>query len=169
MSQFLGYADQAAKINLRALLSKHNVPVTVYKLLCDESITIAELITFTNEDLKDWCNEHSLKTIERRRFLNAVKSLPNANANRKIKDNDHDHEPKIVPVFLGNEEKEQLNQFDEMKNNVENMMNYINQLKNELNVDKVIKEINNICDDIQSHVEKLRTNLLNEVCTYEII
>ena len=44
----------------------YNVPNTVYKLLCDESITVDELITFTQEELKDWCNEHSLKTIEKR-------------------------------------------------------------------------------------------------------
>ena len=133
MSQFVDEAEEGAegqvqdtKISLQTHLSRYNVPNGVYKLLCDESITIDELVTFTNEDLKDWCNEHSLKTIERRRFLNAVKSLPNATANKKL-----DNEPKIIPVLIGNEEKEQLSQFDEMKKNVENMINqmWIKQFK----------------------------------------
>ena len=46
--------------------TKYNVPDRVYKLLCDESITIDELVTFRTSDLDDSCSEHSLKTIERR-------------------------------------------------------------------------------------------------------
>ena len=152
---------QDTKINLRTHLTKYNVPARVYKLLCDESITADELITFRTNDLDDWCNEHSLKTIERRRFLNAVKSLPNAQANKP------DNKPKVVevpvPIFLGNEEKEQLSQFSKMEENVQNMINHINEMENKSNVDKIIKEIDNVCDGIQSFVEKLRKNLLKQV------
>ena len=147
------------KINLRIHLTKYDVPVRVYKLLCGESITIDELITFRTIDLDNWCNEHKLKTIETRRFLNAVKSLPNAQANKP------DNKPKIiqVPIFLGNEEKEQLNKFDDMKNNVKNMINYIHEIENKANVDKLIEEINWVCNEIQSHVEKLRKDLTRQV------
>ena len=152
---------QDTQIDLKGHLSKHNVPDTVYELLCRESITADELTTFTNEDLKDWCNEHSLKTIERRRLLNAVKSLLNAQANIEPE------KTKIVqvevPVFLGNEEKEQLNQFDEMKKNVTSMIHHINEMQIKINVDRVVQKINQVCDEIESFVKTLRRNLLQKV------
>ena len=92
MTQCHNEEEPSAKFDLKAHLSKYNVSDTVYKLLCDESITFDELITFTTNDLKDWCNEHSLGTIERRRFVNAVKSLPNAQSNIPDK-------PKIIMYF----------------------------------------------------------------------
>ena len=76
--------ETQCEFNLKAHLSKYNVADRVYGLLYNESITIDELITFTILDLKDWCNEHSLKTIEKkRRFLNSnsTKSLPNSQSN----------------------------------------------------------------------------------------
>ena len=150
---------QESQFDLKKHLSKYNVPDTVYKLLYNESITCDELITFTIKDLEDWCNEHSLKTIERRRFLNAVKSLPNAQSNQP------EIQSKIatMPMFLGNEEKEQLSQFDDMKNNVEEMIRDINEIKTKTNTDGVMKEINRVCDKIESFVKTLRRNLLQQV------
>ena len=148
---------QDSQVDLKTHLSKHNVTDKVFKLLCKDSITIDELTTFTNEELKEWCNENSLKIIEKKRFVKAVKLLANSQANKT------DNEAKIVSVFVGNEEKEQLTQFDNMKNNVKNMMNHIHQFGKKSNVDKIIKEINSVCDEIQSCVEKLRNNLLNQV------
>ena len=167
MAQFLdegveGQDTQFNNFNLKAHLSKYNVPDTVYELLCKESITIDELITFTISDLQDWCNEHSLKTIEKRRFINLIKSLPNSQSNKP-----ENEKTKIVPVFLGNEEKEQLLQFDDMKNNVENMIKNVNEIKTKIkNVDGVIQEINDVCDKIESFVEILRRNLLQTVCYF---
>ena len=159
-NEFAGRNDEGAEgqvqdtqFDLKTHLSKYKVSDTVYKLLCDESITVDELITLTNEELKDWCNENSLKTMDKKRFINAVKSLPNAQANR----------PDNEPVSIGNEEKEQISQFDEMKNNVKNVMNYISQVQNKSDVDKIIQEINDVCDKIQSFVESLRKNLLKQV------
>ena len=145
---------QNTQFDLRTHLSKYNVPGRVYGLLCDESITVSELATCTIKDLEDWCNEHSLKTMERRRFVNAIKSLPNAQANVQ---------PVKEIVFLGNEEKEQLSQFDDMKNNVNKMMKSINAIENKSKVDGVIEEINKVCDEMVTFVEKLRKNLLQQV------
>ena len=157
MKQFVDGRDQNAKLNLRALLCKYNVPDTVYKLLCDDSITIAELSAFRVKDLDNWCDENHLKTIERTRFINAVKSLPNSQANKP------ENEGKLIPVLIGNEEKEQLTQFGEMENNVKNMINHIEELKTKSNFDNVIEEINVVCDEIKSHVEELRQDLLKQV------
>ena len=160
---------QDTQFDLKAHLAKYNVPDTVYKLLYDESITCDELITFTVKDLEDWCNEHSLKIIERRRFLNAVKSLPNAQSNiehtktKIVKVEVPVEVPVTMPIFLGNEEKEQLNKFDEMKHNVEQMMKDINEIETKSNTDSVVKEINTVCDEIESIVKKLRRNLLQQV------
>ena len=153
---------QDTQIDLKTHLSKYNVPGGVYELLYDESITVDELITFTIKDLEDWCNEHSLKTIERRRFVNAIKSLPNAQSNKP------DNKPKIVevpvpmPIFLGNEEKEQLSQFDEMKNNVQQMIKEIKEIQTKSSTDGVVKQINSVCNEIESFVETLRRNLLQQ-------
>ena len=162
MAQFVdGSAEgqlQDTKFHLRTHLAKYNVPDRIYDLLTQDSITVDELSLFRVKDLDNWCDENHLRTIERTRFINAVKSLPNAKANKP------ENQAKIVPVLIGNEEKDQLSQFDDMKNNVKNMINHVNKLQNKLNVDKVIEEINNICDDIQSRVETLRKNLLTQVC-----
>ena len=100
------------RFDLKQHLSEFNVPDAVYKLLVQESITFGELVTYTSDDLKDWCNEHNIKTSERRRFINAVKSLPNAEASK----------PSAIQkekmVFVGKEEKEQMNEFDEMETSV---------------------------------------------------
>ena len=152
-----GSNEEQVQFDLRAHLSKYNVPNRVLSLLKQDSITENELSSFRIKDLDNWCDENQLKAIEKMRFLNAVKSLPNSQANTP------DNEPKIVPILIGNEEKEQLSQFDDMKNNVKNMMNHINKLQNTSNVDEVIKGINNVCDEIQSYVETLRKNLLNQV------
>ena len=166
MAQFLDEGvegqETQCEFNLKAHLSKYNVPDRVYGLLNDESITIDELITFTILDLKDWCNEHSLKTIEKKRFINSIKSLPNSQSSKP----DAEEKTKIVqvPVFLGNEEKEQLAQFGDMKNNVKNMIRNVNETTTKLkNVDAVINEINHVCDKIESFVETLRRNFLQQV------
>ena len=150
MAQFVDQGTegqiQDTQFDLKAHLSKYNVPVTVYGLLCGESITVDELVTFTIKDLEDWCIEHSLKTIERRRFVNAIKSLPNAQSNNLQASKEKIIE---VPIFLGNEEKEQLSQFDDMRNNVNKMIKHINEIETKSNVNGVILEINKVCDSIE--------------------
>ena len=49
-----GIQQQQEPTILEAHLSKFNVPNKVYSLLLEESITIDELITFTNNDLETW-------------------------------------------------------------------------------------------------------------------
>ena len=144
--------------DLQAHLSEFNVPNRVATLLKQENITIYELITFTVEDLKDWCNEHSLKTIERRRFLNAVNSLKNES--NIIGGNTKGRQTRLV--FVTNEEKEQINEFNRMSQNVETMIKCVNNInENSLkNVNVAINEINSVCDKIESFVKQLRQSLL---------
>ena len=152
-------------INLQTHLTKHGVVSKIYNLLQEESITLPDLLTFTIEDLKDWCNEHSLKTIERRRFINAIKALPNAEEAKSIAKPQIQIQKEIVKVYIDKEEKEQMKQFDEMKTNINTIMNNIesiNKQKKE-NTENIIKEINNVCDKIQTFVESLRKNLLQKV------
>ena len=75
--------EEQIQCDLLAHLLKYNVPNRVLDLLNQDSITVEELSAFRIKDLG------------KMRFLNAVKSLPNARANK----------PQIVTVFLGNEEK----------------------------------------------------------------
>ena len=152
-----GEIEPEMGINLQEHLTKHDVASKVVNLLQEESITVGDLLTFTSEDLKDWCNEHSLKTIERRRFMNAVKALPNAEANKQ--------QMKVVKVYLGNEEKEQMKQFDEMKTNINKLIDNIQDIikKKTCDEENVIKDINTVCDQMQVYVENLRKNLLQQV------
>ena len=152
------------QFDLQKHLSHYKVPDTVYQLLCADSITVDELVTLTNNDLEDLCREYGIKTMAKRRFINSVKALPNAQANipdKPVKPN----KPQIiqVPIFLGNEEKQQLNEFAEMKDTINKMNKVVNELKGKSNVDIVSKDINNVCDIIQQCVENLRKNLLNQV------
>ena len=172
MAQFVDESTervvQDTKMNLQTHLSKYNVPDRVYELLEEESITVDELITFRANDLDDWCNEHSLKTIERRRFLNAVNSLKNENNGNKHTNNSNSN-TKVEParlVFVGNEEKEQINQFNQMSQNVETMIKFVNNINENSvkNVNVAINEINGVCDKIESFVKQLREKLLAKVC-----
>ena len=142
------------KLELKTHLSKHNVPDHIYTLLQNDSITMSLLLTFTNDDLKDWCNEHNLKIVERRKFMNAIKELPNADAN------------KSQFVFVGNEEKEQMSQFESMKENINNIIKNINQINTQKNINAatIINEINTVCDQLNTLVDNLRTTLLQTVC-----
>ena len=75
------------QFDLQKHLSQYKVPDTVYQLLCADSITVDELVTLTNNELVDWCNENGIKTMAKRRFINSVKALPNAQANIPDKPN----------------------------------------------------------------------------------
>ena len=169
MAQFVDESTervvQDTKMNLQTHLSKYNVPDRVYELLEEESITVDELITFRANDLDDWCNEHSLKTIERRRFLNAVNSLKNENNGNNVNNSNTKAQPARL-VFVGNEEKEQINQFNQMSQNVQTMINCANNINENStkNINVAIKEINVVCDKIESFVKQLRQNLLAKVC-----
>ena len=153
------------RFDLKQHLSEFNVSDAVYKLLVQESITFGELVTYTSDDLKDWCNEHNIKTSERRRFINAVKSLPNAEASK----------PSAIQkekmVFVGKEEKEQMNEFDEMETSVNKTIADIRDTdkKSKMNVDQVIKDINDVCDQIQTFVENLRKKLIEKVSAWCIV
>ena len=149
---------------LQKHLKKHNVSDGVYKLLEEESINQAELSTFTNDELKDWCNEHNLKTIERKRFITAVKALPNAQINKSQK-------KQVIKIYLSQEEKEQMTQFNKMKQEINEMTNDINEIKcqNKSKVDKIMKEINQTCDQIQEFVEQLRNKSIQIVYVSNII
>ena len=61
-----GQISTSTHFDVGSHLSKHNVPNTLFKYLCDEWITVDKLITFRTSDLDycNWCDEHSLKTIE---------------------------------------------------------------------------------------------------------
>ena len=88
MSQLV--AEQTPN-TMQVHLSKFNVP---------NRVSIDELITFRTTDLDAWCTEHQLKTIERRRFLNAVNSLKNTNTSTNL-----NTQPVVKLVFAGNEGK----------------------------------------------------------------
>ena len=149
--------EEQVEVNLRAHLSKYNVPDKVLSLLVQDSITADELSTFRTKDLDIWCDENGLRAIERRRLINAVKALPNPTASKP--------QVNVVKVFLGNEEKEQLAQFDDMEKNIKKMIEEINDInkKKNTNMDSIVKEINNVCDKIQIFVENLRHNSLEQV------
>ena len=138
------------QFDLKKHLSKFNIAETTYEALSDESTTVDELITFTVDDLTDWCKEHSLTTIERRRFVNAVKALPNCQAN--------------VDILLDNKEKDHLSQFDEMKNGVLKTIDMINkfEIEEKNNMDNISKEIDDAYDEFISFADKLRNHLLQE-------
>ena len=146
-------------IDLKHYLSQYSVPDSVYSLLNDESITISELFTFTNDDLKDWCVEHKLKTIERRRFINAVQNLPNS----QLSENGRKQE--IVKVYLVNEEKEQMNELNVMKRNINNVIKHINNMSKSStnNINDIKNEITNVFYQIETLVEQSKQTQLKEV------
>ena len=121
--------------SLQKYLSKHNVPDKVYGLLQSDNISLGELTTFTNEDLKDWCVEHELKTLERRRFINAIENLD-----------------------FTKKEKENLKQIEQINTNINEMIK-----DSKTSIESTIEEINTVCDKIQAFVETLRKSSVKKV------
>ena len=157
-------------------LQKFSVSDRVYSLLKEDNVTTKELITFTVKDLEDWCNEHHLKTVDRRRFINAIKALPNSESHKESINGSRIGSPISSPllsprsqamqfVFVGNEEKEQMTKLNEMTRNGSKLMENIKNIneKGRQSMNDVIGEINQVCDQVQEYVEQLRKNLLNEV------
>ena len=101
-----------------------------------------------------------MKTIERRRFINAVKSIPNCQAVKNTKP-----QQPIVKIYLGNEEKEQMKQFNSMKTNVNKKIKIIETAINQskIHVKKVNVDINAVCNQLIQLVDQLRSNLLKQV------
>ena len=96
--------------------------------------------------------------------MDGVKLLPNAEANKEI------IQTNVAKVYLGNEEKEQMKQFDDMKTNINKMIDNIDNInkKKKESATNIIKEINTVCDQMQTFVESLRKNLLQQVLHMKI-
>ena len=144
---------------LEELLSKFNVSDAIYEMVKKENLTIDELVTFTSDELKDLCNENKIKTSDKRRFINAIKSIPNSESSKP--------KPKeiIKKIYLSNEEKEEINNFDIMKNNINNLSKLFKTNINEsdLNNKNIKNEINAIYDQIISYIDGLRDKLIKQV------
>lgn len=123
-----------------------------------------DLIRFTIKDFEDWCNEYSLKTIERIRFVDAVKNLPNAKANEPQAPTPQEQQTRTF-IYLSKEEQSQREKFEDMKANIEILMTSINNIDKtrSSNEKSLINNVNNACDEIQTLVEQLRTNLLSQL------
>ena len=141
---------------LKSWLAQHNVPDAVFNALQEDEITLSELATFSSQDLTDWSQEHGLKTIVRRRFINAIESLPNA----RVAEN-----TEIVQIYIDKEEKEQISKFDEMTQNIKSMLDKVKNIKQGLQTDvtKAKEDVNRVCDEMNKFVESLRENLLKNV------
>ena len=108
--------------------------------------------------------EHQIKTIERRRFINAVNKLK-----------DEKQTPQSISqtqIQIQNnkdEEKEQTNEleFDKMIDNVENIIKQTNSInkKQNKNITSVINNVNNICDEIEMYIKQLRKSLIENLKT----
>ena len=146
--------------DLKGHLTKFKVSESVQNLLKTEDIDIDELVTFTVKNVEDWCKEHSLKTIETIRLVNAIKSLPNSAAN---------YETLIRTergfIYLNQKEQLQREKFEEMITNVQALMENIDNINQsrQINEQSLITQVNDTCDKIQTFVENIRADLLSQV------
>ena len=129
------------QFNLKSHLEDFNVPDKVYTLLEGDGIRVNDLTSFRIKGLDGWCHEHSLKIIERTRFIKAVKALPNAQANEEITES-------TVKPYL----RKELKKIQENTNNM-------------------AQRINDVCDrldKLEVFVKQFRNNSLNQVSCVHI-
>ena len=64
----------------------------------------------------------------------------------------------------------QIQQFEEMQNNIKSMIDGIGDIDKDkkANVESIISEINTVCDQMQTFVESLRKDLLQQVLSVTI-
>ena len=107
--------------SLREWLLSRKIPSSVCDALDEQDVSKEEIITYTEQDLIDLCNLLNLNVVIRKRFINAIKAMPQAVASI-------DQNQGIV--FLGNEEKQQMDEFKTMINNIkQNVTTTTNELK----------------------------------------
>ena len=142
--------------SLREWLLSRKVPSSVCDALDEQDVSKEEIVTYTEQDLIDLSNLLNLNVVIRKRFINAVKAIPNAvssiDQNQAI-------------VFLGNEEKQQMGEFKTM---IKNLKQHVTTTTNELkecdkNCENMKKEVNKVYDDIQTMVEQARKEDLQTV------
>ena len=141
--------------SLREWLLSRKVPSSVCDALDEQDVSKEEIVTYTEQDLIDLSNLLNLNVVIRKRFINAVKAIPNAvssiDQNQAI-------------VFLGNEEKQQMGEFKTM---IKNLKQHVTTTTNELkecdkNCENMKKEVNKVYDDIQTMVEQARKEDLQQ-------
>ena len=143
---------------LREWLLNQKIPSSVCDALELENVTKREIMTYSEQDLIDLCNHLNLNIVIKKRFINSIKSIPNAVSS--ISQN-----KSIIKVFLGNQEKQQMEQFkimtETLKKNINTATNELKECDND--IDNMKNEINKVYDDIQTMVEQARTQDLNKV------
>ena len=143
--------------DLQNHLTKFDVPDRVYTLLETDGIHIGDLISWRVKDIDNWCDENSLKTKERTRFITAIKNLPNAQAAKP--------KPTIM-LYLEKEHKQQIQQFEQMEQNINILIERIDDINKQENVNtkNITQWINDVCNEMEALVKQLKTDLLSKVC-----
>lgn len=145
--------------DLRALLVNHKVPGFVCDTLDELQLTKEEIISYTEQELIDLSNHLNLNIVIRKRFLNAIKSLPNSAASSNLSNKS------IVKVFLTNEDKQQMDEFKTMRKNMQGSLSTVsNELKECENYFQDIEnQVSDIYDKIKVMIEATMQNDLKKV------
>ena len=120
----------------------------LYSALVDDGIDMVELLTYTEEDVIDWCNEHKISVAIRRRFLNSLKKLPNSSTTKE-----------------NSEQRKQIKEFNEMTNNLRKLIQNINQNEEIITTrsQPAVTEVNKLCEQLQRKVESIRVDVTSKI------
>ena len=132
------------------------IPSSVCDSLDSQDVSKEEIMTYTEQDLVDLSNLLNLNVVVRKRFINAVKAIPNA-VSSVIQNQ--------CIVFLGLEEKQQMDEFATMiKNLKQKTIATTNELKEcDNNFENMKQEVNKVYDDIEKMVKQARKEDLQKV------
>ena len=148
--------DTSKSNSLCKHLKKHGVPAVVINCVKADEIDIGDIIDYTEEEIKIWCQEHNIKMAPRKKFLKAVKMLPNSIINPNNNGKPSGYAVKSQPNVnnASNATQNNTNDIDEKDE------------KKEAIVEKAVKNVKNI-----SH-QKICFNLFETGCvgsTIEIL
>lgn len=139
------------------LLSR-KIPSSVCDALDEQNVSKEEILTYTEQDLIDLCNHLNFNIVIKKTLINAIKAIPQALSSME-------QNKSIVTVFLGNEEKQQMDEFStttkNLKQNITRKTNELKECENHFETAK--NEINKAYDNIQTAVEQARKENLRIV------
>eukprot|EP01084_Bolivina_argentea_P254586 428026_1 len=157
-----GYDENAEKsIDIKEFLSKHKL-LNILEILKSRDVTIEELMEFDDNDLASFSKEDlKLDTLQKTRFIKAVKSLNKSHIPNKL---NITNKPKQLTISH-DEEKAlvKLNNTFDVVNKLLNDLNGSSFKHLELTSNKTNNEIENAINNVIKNILLKKNEILNEI------
>lgn len=171
LSSFSGYTSQIVKetsitvdntesdsFNLQEYLIGENFQDydKIAEPINNGDLTLQDLLDCSESDLTALCNDYNIKTVQKNRFVKAIKKLPNSNANNKNK-------PSFV--FLTTNEQNNINKLSKLSTATRDIIAKTNEISDnsQANVTDSKNTIENLFIQLRQWLDNMEQEILVQV------